>query len=103
LAGNSVACLEGCVRSRYFHPIRCAEVAYARFGYDAHTRSLIAIASREHQIQIAKVVEVLDVQSVADTLRTFIKTKTPKIEMQRYAPPIGTRRSRKPVGRRIGA
>jgi hypothetical protein len=38
------------------------QVAYARFGYDARTRSLIAIASREHQKQIAKVVEVLDVQ-----------------------------------------
>ncbi len=39
------------------------QVAYARFGYDARTRSLIAIASREHQKQIAKVVELLDVQS----------------------------------------
>jgi hypothetical protein len=38
------------------------QVAYARFGYDARTRSLIAIASREHQKQIAKVVEVLDAQ-----------------------------------------
>ena len=41
------------------------QVAYARFGYDARTRSLIAIASREHQKQIAKVVELLDVQPVA--------------------------------------
>ncbi len=39
------------------------KVAYARFGYDARTRSLIAIASREHQKQIAKVIELLDVQS----------------------------------------
>jgi len=38
------------------------QVAYARFGYDARTRSLIAIASREHQKQIAKVVELIDVQ-----------------------------------------
>jgi hypothetical protein len=38
------------------------EFAYARFGYDARTRSLITIASREHQKQIAKVVEVLDAQ-----------------------------------------
>ena len=38
------------------------QVGYARFGYDARTRSLIAIASREHQKQIAKVVELLDVQ-----------------------------------------
>ena len=39
------------------------QVAYARFGYDARTRSLIAIASGEHQKQIAKVIEVLDVKS----------------------------------------
>lgn len=39
------------------------QVAYARFGYDPRTRSLIAIASSEHQKQIAKVIEVLDVQS----------------------------------------
>jgi len=38
------------------------QVAYARFGFDARTRSLIAIASREHQKQIAKVVELLDAQ-----------------------------------------
>jgi hypothetical protein len=37
-------------------------VAYARFGYDARTRSLIAIASREHQKQIARVIELIDVQ-----------------------------------------
>jgi len=38
------------------------EVAYARFGYDARTRSLIAIASRELQKQIARVIELIDVQ-----------------------------------------
>ena len=36
------------------------QVAYARFGYDARTRSLIAIGSGELQKQIAKVIEVLD-------------------------------------------
>jgi hypothetical protein len=36
------------------------ESAYARIGYDARTRSLIAIASQEHQKQIAKVIELLD-------------------------------------------
>jgi hypothetical protein len=36
------------------------EAAYARFGYDARTRSLIAIASRAHQKQIAEVVALLD-------------------------------------------
>jgi hypothetical protein len=41
------------------------EVAYARFGYDARTRSLIAIASHDHQKQIAKVIECLDVPIAA--------------------------------------
>ena len=39
------------------------QVAYARFGYDAHTRSLIAIASQEQQNQIARVIELIDVQA----------------------------------------
>lgn len=38
------------------------QVAYARFGYDPRTRSLIAIGSNAHQKQIAKVLESLDVQ-----------------------------------------
>jgi hypothetical protein len=38
------------------------EIAYARFGYDARTHSLIAIASRDHQKQIAEVVELLETQ-----------------------------------------
>ena len=50
------------------------QVAYARFGYDARTRSLIAIASREHQKQIAKVVELLDVQPAPP--RTGLKRAT---------------------------
>ena len=39
-------------------------VAYARFGYDARTRSLIAVASEKHHHQIAKVLELLDTKAV---------------------------------------
>jgi type II secretory pathway component GspD/PulD (secretin) len=40
-------------------------VAYARFAYDPRTHLLLAIASDKHQKQIARVLEVLDVQATA--------------------------------------
>ena len=41
------------------------QVAYARFGYDARTRSLLVVASEKHQRQIAKVLELLDTPATA--------------------------------------
>jgi hypothetical protein len=38
-------------------------VGYARFAFDARTRVLIAVASQKHQIQIARVLELLDAQT----------------------------------------
>jgi hypothetical protein len=42
-------------------------IAYARFGYDARTRLLIAVASEKHQKQIAVVLDLLETQTIPAT------------------------------------